>query len=80
MIQFICGQFVGKCFRHGSSNTGLNPNFQQLLCNLCPAWSSNRAASGDQAQRIILNRILPGTGTCRGSGCVPRDNPTSHTR
>ncbi|WP_348773193.1 hypothetical protein, partial [Franconibacter sp. IITDAS19] len=56
---FISGQFVGKRFRHYASNTSLDPDFQQLLCNLRPARRCNRATSGNQRQRVILNRIFP---------------------
>ncbi|HAS1184269.1 TPA: hypothetical protein OT849_001215 [Enterobacter cloacae] len=54
MIQFISGQFVGKCFRHRAGNTGLDLDFQQLLWDLRPARRCNRATSGDQRQRVIL--------------------------
>jgi hypothetical protein len=50
MIQFISSQLVGKCFRHGASNTGFDPDFQQLLCDLRPAGRSNHATSGNQCQ------------------------------
>ncbi|UDG00297.1 hypothetical protein LH408_19965 [Enterobacter cloacae] len=54
MIQFISCQFVGKCFRHRAGNTGLDPDFKQLLWDLRPARRRNRATSGDQRQRVIL--------------------------
>ncbi|CAI9416059.1 hypothetical protein CCAJJPOJ_02924 [Lelliottia sp. T2.26D-8] len=56
MIQFISSQLVGKCFRHGASNTGFDPDFQQLFSDFCTTGSCNRTPFYQSlTEQVILN-------------------------